>query len=156
MTENAALTTPTPAFDTAGPTTLFVILRRFNSFDADSRCVSVEEFLSEEGWFLDAASAQARCDELSAPERSYYEETMAGRQRLRDRQIKQAEQANRQAAASRAAGLKKDDVAVPEPFEPMGMEKFYSLNGGRRTHEAVAIRRADRDGLSHAGRAATA
>lgn len=136
-------------------TVVYVIQSSYHYRDPDNRAKCDEELLVEEGWFADAASAAVRCEQLNARNRSYYETSMAARKRSHDAKIREAEKANREAAAIRAAGMAKADVAVPPPFEPEDYETFVSQSNPT-TYEAIAVRRSDHDGIARAGASAPA
>lgn len=139
---------PTPADDAV----VYVIQSNYHYRDQDNYAKCDEELLAEEGWFAEAASAAVRCEQLNAQNLSYYETSMAARKRGHDAKIREAEKTNREAAAIRAAGMAKADVAVPPPFEPEGYEKFVAQTN-HTTFEAVAVRRSDHDGITRAGAA---
>jgi hypothetical protein len=133
-------------------TVVHVIQSSYHYRDRDNHPTRDEELVEEEGWFADAASAAARCDQLNAQNHTHYLTSMASRKREHDTKVPRAEQHNLEAAAIRGAGLKKDDVAVPPPFVPVPFEKFLA-GTSYTSYEPLQIRRSDHDGIARAGEA---
>jgi hypothetical protein len=128
---------------------VYVIQSNYHYRDLDNHPKTDEELLDDEGWFADKASAVTRCQQLNAQNLAYYDTSMAIKKRAHDATIRHAEKKNLEAAAIRAAGLKKDDVPVPPAFVPETFEKFLSV-GNHTIYEPVEIRRSDHDGIARA------
>ena len=128
---------------------VYVIQSSYHYRDQDNYPKTDEVLEDDEGWFADAESAAARCDQLNAPKRTHYENVMASEKRDHGVKIELARQKNREAAVLRAGGIAKTDVKVPKPFEPDVFEAFLSRSS-YTVHEPVAIRRSDHDGLVRA------
>lgn len=135
--------------DTTDPV-VYVIQSSFNYRDPSNHPKSDEDLVVLEGWFADRASAAVRCTQLNARNHAYYDACMATKARERDVAIRVAQQKNQEAAAIRAAGMLKADIAVPSPFVPETFEKFFS-GSNHTTYEPVEIRRSDHDGIARAG-----
>ncbi|MCI4659632.1 hypothetical protein [Cryobacterium zhongshanensis] len=128
---------------------VYVIESSYNHRDQDNRPASEEALVVDEGWFADHASADARCVQLNARNRAYYDTSMATKERNHNALIRVAEKKNLEAAAIRSAGLPKADVAVPPAFAPETFEKFFS-GSNHTTYAPIPIRRSDHDGIARA------
>jgi FAD/FMN-containing dehydrogenase len=126
-----------------------VIQSCFYYRDQDNYPKCDEDLVADEGWFADNESAAARCEQLNARNRAFYDTSMATKKRAHDRSIQEAERKNLEAAAIRAAGMQKSDVAVPKPFVPETFERFFAQSN-HTVFEPVQIRRSDHDGIARA------
>jgi hypothetical protein len=138
------------ALDSAGVTAVVhVIQSSYHHTDRDNRRVSTDEILTDEGWFVDRASAQIRCAQLNAKHQAFYTTRMDILKRERQTAIRAAEKKNREAAAIRGAGMSKSDVPVPAPFTPESFADFFSKTS-YVSYEPIEIRRSDHDGIARA------
>lgn len=137
-----------PADDT-DTSVVHVIQSTYHYRDVDNRPTSDDTILEDEGWFADAASAAARCDQLNAQNRAHYDVAMARARRERDAKILAAETANREAAILREHGMAKKDIPVPKPFEPVPFEQYVPEHG-HTTYEVLPITRSEHDGIARA------
>lgn len=141
---------PTPDGDSiTDNTVVHVIQSTYHHRDENNRQVSDDSLMDDEGWFADLASATTRCDQLNAKNQAFYATRMATLQREREAAIRIAETKNLEAAAIRKAGLPKDDVAVPPPFEPETFEAFFAKSS-HTSYAPLEIRRSDHDGIAPA------
>jgi len=145
-------TTPDAELD-AGPgddvNVVHVIQSSYHYRDQDNYPKSDDAIMDDEGWFADAGAAAIRCEKLNAQNRVLYDSTMATRKRERDAKIQKAEQHNLEAGVLRAAGIPKDDVAVPTAFVAPPFET-YSPDHPHTSYEVMEIRRSDHDGIARA------
>lgn len=128
---------------------VYVIESSHHFRDHDNNPKSKDELLADEGWFADEASAEVRCRQLNEKNRLYYDTRMASLKRSHDAKIRQAEKANKEAAAIRAAGLRKKDQPVPPPFVAEPFDSFLS-NSSHTRYEAIEVRRSDHDCIARA------
>ncbi|MET0887246.1 MAG: hypothetical protein ABWX92_12415 [Mycetocola sp.] len=133
----------------AADAVVYVIQSYFHYRDQDNYPKCDEELVTDEGWFADSDSAAARCEQLNARNQAFYDASMDAKRRSHETSIREAQRKNMEAAAIRAAGMPKEDVAVPAPFVPETLAKFLARSN-HTVYEPVQIRRSDHDGIARA------
>lgn len=131
------------------PGAVLMIMSTYHSHDADNRPTSEDILLEEEGWFADRTSADRRVEELNARTDALYNTEVDRLRRAHEQKTRAAKQHNREAAAIRAAGMRKADVPVPAPFEPPTKERVLA-HTSYTAYEVIKVERSELDALAAA------
>lgn len=128
--------------DIGAPAPAIWVIERTRHFrDRDNYDASESSIEVDEGFHLSQEAAGQHAEKLNASLRAAHEESERQRQLEHKRQNKAVQRHNSEAAAVRAAGMNKADMALPKPFKPKTFAEFR-LTTEHTIYEAVAIERA--------------
>lgn len=139
------MTTPT-----SPPDIVYAIESTHRYEDADRRDRTDSTILDEEGWFATEKAAQDRADQLNTGLRQAHAADEDRQRRTVDKKRREAQQYNREAAAIRAAGMRKADIKVPDPYAGRDFETWARHQHSLTTHHVVTLERSEHD-LREAG-----
>lgn len=123
---------------------VWVIEETHHSRDLDNYEVSRSSIEIDEGFYLSKIAAEARANERNAPLVARYGHAEQQRQLEYKRKSKAIMRHNSEAAAIRAAGMQKADMALPRPFVPRTLAEFRR-NNDHVIYEVVEVQRATDD-----------
>lgn len=132
--------------DRREPTTVWAIESSYAPYDLDNRREVTSTIDVDEGWFSTEEEAKKRVEQLNESIARMHAEDERRAEALHQAKIDAALQTNREAAAIRAAGMSKDDVAIPKPYRPRTLEQFLRSRS-YTAYEAVAVERSEHDSL---------
>lgn len=111
----------------------------------DNRPVETTQVEEGEGWFSTRQAAQHRVDQLNASLQQAWQADEDRRRREVDKKRRDALQLNREAAAIRAAGMRKADVKVPQPYPGRTFEQWSTASTSLTVHCVVELPRSEHD-----------
>lgn len=123
---------------------IWVIERTRHSRDVDNYEVSESTIEIDEGFYLSKIAAEECAEGHNASLMANYDHAEQQRQLEHKRQSKAVMRHNSEAAAIRAAGMKKTDMALPRPFVPRTLSEFRR-NTDHVIYEVVEVQRATDD-----------
>lgn len=143
MTSNDEPTTEAPpvALDLE---TIYAIESSYHRRDADNRDVVETSIDTEEGYFRSREAADTRTGQLNEKLADHHEVDEKRRQREHTQKVREAQKFNKEAAAIRAAGLKKADVPEPKAYVPRTFEAFIATTN-HTMYAVTEINRSDYD-----------
>lgn len=139
---------PTAGEPEQEPRVVHVIRSTYHYEDGDRRRQTDETVMEEEGWFDDAASAAARCEQLNAQTRRLYDVQMDRARRERQGKIDAAVRTNAEVEILRANGMDRKPVPVPSVFVPVPFEEWFPESC--TTYSVETMSRSEHDGIARA------
>lgn len=127
---------------------VYVIESVHRTYDHDNRHVETTEVMDDEGWFASQNAAYARGAQLNANLHRAYEADEARRAREHDKKRQAALQTNKEAAAIRAAGMRKKDVKVPDAYVPRDFETWLRAQESLTSYQVLTLTRSQHEARS--------
>lgn len=135
---------------------VYIIESVHRTYDRNNRLVETTEVMDDDGWFSDHDAALGRCEQLNANLHRAHAADEQRQAREHNKKRQAALRANKEAAAIRAAGMRKKDVKVPDAYVPRDFEtwrraqesltSYHVLPLTRSQHEARSATSAQGDG----------
>lgn len=126
-------------------TTIYAIQATSRHTDPSGERHENTSVVVHEGYFLTEQAAAERIRQLDGSARQMHQHHEEQRLRKHHALVEEADLANREAAAIRAAGMQKEDMPYPKPFEPMSFEQFVQTTPSVVSYQVAPMTRSEFD-----------